>query len=516
MPRIAHAHTNTALCIQSTAAIAQALTTDTPISLPTHLTPLSIPAAVRSNMPADPHSSNSDSYPDDDDGFVLPSFSYAIPDNAYQPAPWECQRSSDKVNDVGTHTTRTRLPPEKDQPTAPLKVQGATGPPSRVLLPSAIPKPRPTPALDALTELALQGLTSPAASAPRSPSPSPVDVGKPATQVDQLIAMPISESPMRDLEVLMSARSPELPQIECAGAYTTPGSVEHNPLVDLLSDDQPRTSWRACPTQSSSDVPKRQRYDALDDDLVPLLSFSPTSPSTGSTGNAQEVSSGYPSTQSERPSSYQDSVSDSPAPPRNPAGTFASDTSSVKSNMLDSEDMNYDSLHRLLNVGGVFVRVEGPKNNKLVWTGDPDTSGYFGRNEAFKDLTPSAYEVAVRAAGLDRPNWLRVGYLWRSMDAHRWPDQGVVPPDSPWISATNNLEWAIWRTANILASASTVYMTFIKPTGERFSLPTSLRKASKISKANSEAVFYGRIFAGSIIARVKWTRAVSRVDLQTS
>lgn len=184
--------------------------------------------------------------------------------------------------------------------------------------------------------------------------------------------------------------------------------------------------------------------------------------------------------------------------------------------MLDPDKLDFDYLQCLLLRRGVFVRVEGPKNNQLRWTGDSATSGYFGRKAEFKALGPEAYEKAARAAGLDRPNWESQGYLWRSMDAHRWPDQGCVPEDSPWISATTNLEWAIWRTANILTSSSTVYMTFIKPTTERYSLPKppytstkAARSLKNLNKGKSEVLFYGRIFAESIVARVKWTRTVS-------
>lgn len=251
------------------------------------------------------------------------------------------------------------------------------------------------------------------------------------------------------------------------------------------------------------------------DDLIPGLPLS--SPSY--TPQPQAESSKYPSTFS----SYQNSSPGSPLTlpsalyhKAHPPPSYHSNAESTcQPNMLVPDKLDFDYFKSLMRKG-VFVRVEGPKNNQLRWTGESATSGYFGRQESFKGLGPEAYEKAARAAGLDRPNWESQEYLWRSMDAHRWPDQGCVPEDSPWISATNNLEWAIWRTANILTSSSTVYMTFIRPTTERHSLPKPPRYISKgarslknLNKGNSEVLFYGRIFAESIVARVKWTRTVS-------
>lgn len=289
------------------------------------------------------------------------------------------------------------------------------------------------------------------------------------------------------------------------------------PSPDLRLFSSPETS----PHDSvDAHAPSSLRYSPQptsdNDNLIPDLSPS----SLPRTPQPQAESSDYPSTFS----SYQNSSPGSPlALPSalyhnaHPPPSYHSNAESAcQPNMLDPDKLDFDYLQCLLLRRAVFVRVEGPKNNHLRWTGESATSGYFGRQDGFKGLGPEAYEKAARAAGLDRPNWESQGYLWRSMDAHRWPDQGCVPEDSPWISATTNLEWAIWRTANILTSSSTVYMTFIKPTTERYSLPKppynnskAARSLKKLTKGNSEVLFYGRIFAESIVARVKWTRTVS-------
>lgn len=338
------------------------------------------------------------------------------------------------------------------------------------------------------------------------PAPAPKSAHHSQSSLHSLSSLGLSLQPSaaadRDTQCSLDPLQPLTP--------TTPS--ERDLLEDLHLSSPPEAEHR-------SPSPVRQTpswKESADDELIPNLFLPSSSPQSSQTQGSG--SSEYPSTYS----SYQNSEPGTP-PAALPSSTSqsllsSSDDSSRPTHMMDPDRVSYDYfLSRLRSGDDVFVRVEGPKNNRLQWTGETATSGYFGRQEAFKGLGPEAYEKAARDAGLDRPNWESQSYLWRSMDAHRWPDQGCVPADSPWISATNNLDWAIWRTANILASQSTVYMTFIRPTTERYSLPKPPLSKSRAlrdqTKENSEVLFYGRIFAESIIARVKWTRAVSFASL---
>lgn len=348
----------------------------------------------------------------------------------------------------------------------------------------------PAPVHQTSSSLSLSSFVLPHQSArPRALQSPPPSSSATLLEPDLLGSMPSSLG-------LYLPSSPEVPSLP-------------SPDVHLSSSPAPPAPASAA-SRALSPVNYSNDYDELIHGL-PLLSSS-------FTRQPQGDSSEYPSTFS----SYQNSAPGSPLPlpsalyhQAHPPPSYHSNTESTcQPNMLDPDKLDFDYFKSLMRKG-VVVRVEGPKNNQLRWTGNLATSGYFGRQEAFKGLGPDAYEKAATAAGLDRPDWESQEYLWRSMEAHRWPDQGCVPEDSPWISATSNLEWAIWRTANVLTSSSAVYMTFIKPTTERYSMPRpprynpkGTRSLKNLNKGNSEVLFYGRIFADSIVARVKWTRTV--------
>lgn len=601
-----------------------------------------MPAYLVSDLGPDADSDSdtgSHHHPSDDDGaaFVLPSFAYAVPDDVYAPARNrhhlhdQQQQQQQPVRDDSTpadpstdgnaahaaHAAHTAYTANADalekivhgtdrEPTSETQVKaGAAEPAQRVpsssTTPSSLliiqpdnqatvtkPKPMPqskpvpaTPALDAYTKLAMQGLcglssTSPSPSppAPRqqqqqqgrtqtpvAPAPLALRVDDPsflsyqqqkgvpqqyqqaqppqqqqqqqqATSSPPPWSQPPRALPPHMTDLITTDTMPPQPIVE---AGTSPlqdlqSLVAFSEPVQLAPAPAPRTRPSISPLTLSPRSPRPSSPSLVD--LFTDLSTSPCprvpSPPASTTDTQQQQPYAYdeltqgsslispqPGDSSEYPStfsSYQDSAPGSHS-------SFRSTTSQApcEPNMLDPNKICFEYLRQLLRKGdSVCVRVEGPKNNQLQWTGDSATSGYFGRQDAFKGLAPDAYQKAVRAVGLDRPNWESQEYLWRSMDAHRWPDQGCVPEDSPWISATTNLEWAIWRTANILTSSSHVYMTFIKPTTERYSLPKPPRSRSKkgqsfqdLHKGNSEVLFYGRIFADSIVARIKWTRTVS-------
>lgn len=189
----------------------------------------------------------------------------------------------------------------------------------------------------------------------------------------------------------------------------------------------------------------------------------------------------------------------------------------------------------------------------LRWTGELATSGFRAPNRNLH-LTPTAYEHAL--GHLRRRFWSEGPWTIQCMARHvlgeplrvprlitRFTEIGDEP--SSWISATASLDWAIWDVARRLASPASpgqepeeVRIAVIRtstdhapsreqPGGALWALPATYldralprlwenpnktavyRAAAQMAKSRQEMLYYGRIFADSIVADVVFTKKVS-------
>lgn len=204
-----------------------------------------------------------------------------------------------------------------------------------------------------------------------------------------------------------------------------------------------------------------------------------------------------------------------------------------------------------------FLRVHSSSSaSPLRWTGDPATSGFAALNSNLALLTPTAYTGAMERQDPPLP--------WQEWDiglhtAHSVLDHlirravplvpGVHAADdaSPWISTTANPTWAVWEIARRLspppvpvhafvvaapAAEEVVELAVILPTVEAHLDPLpvvrslwrdrgdgdggkltgnqreALQHAEFGARACDETLFYGRVFAQSIIANYEFTREV--------
>ncbi|BEJ01068.1 hypothetical protein CcaverHIS631_0509250 [Cutaneotrichosporon cavernicola] len=176
----------------------------------------------------------------------------------------------------------------------------------------------------------------------------------------------------------------------------------------------------------------------------------------------------------------------------------------------DLSNITYHSLLSFLTgPPGPVVRVHHYKSNAgLVWDGTP-ASGFSA--PMFRALSPNAYVEAMDAAQLGR-RW-NLGLGVRELAAKHILGQTEEP--SPWISATTHLDAAIAFIARELAlGMNEVRLAVIIPTNEvRIPAADVLKPIPGQVDRSAEWLFYGRIFADSVIADIRWTRTRLPFDL---
>lgn len=184
---------------------------------------------------------------------------------------------------------------------------------------------------------------------------------------------------------------------------------------------------------------------------------------------------------------------------------------------LDVRNISYQSLQAFLqnSSSGAVVRVHHYRSkSRLVWDGDMDSSGFSG--PSFRSLSPKKYAFAIEQAQLG-PGWAFGPHFRDTAAKHVLGEVGEDP--SPWISATANLDSAIWAIARALAQGlPEVRLAVIAPTTEvRIAARDVLFDKPGLGapdETRGEILFFGRIFPQSILADIRWTRKV-RLQLTT-
>lgn len=164
---------------------------------------------------------------------------------------------------------------------------------------------------------------------------------------------------------------------------------------------------------------------------------------------------------------------------------------------------------------GTVLRVHHYRSKSaLIWNGDIARSG-FSAQTTFLELSPEQYAVGIENANL-KPGWAMGSYFRETAITHI---RGQVPKEpTPWISTTTDLDSAIWAIARCLAlrEAGEVHLAVIVPTTE-IRIPATKflgernQNGGNTMIAKFEWLFYGRIFAKSIIADISWTRKVDGI-----
>lgn len=180
---------------------------------------------------------------------------------------------------------------------------------------------------------------------------------------------------------------------------------------------------------------------------------------------------------------------------------------------------------------------------------DDRTAGFTARNIAFRNLSPLEFNLATRSLRSD-PRWAEGPYIRQTIIDHINNHTTLRPnpklsrnrnrvrsytrdehEQSPWISTTQNLDWAIWYTAKLLSGGThkSVHMTIISTRslgGEISIIPHRNRpnqewlglhdiakerylRASISATRSREVLFYGRIFGQSIWGNMEFTINVS-------
>ncbi|KAL1411650.1 hypothetical protein Q8F55_002615 [Vanrija albida] len=202
-----------------------------------------------------------------------------------------------------------------------------------------------------------------------------------------------------------------------------------------------------------------------------------------------------------------------------------------------------------------FLRVHSRASaSPLLWTGDAATSGFSARNGNLAALTPSSYAASLAARDPPTPwaGWKDNTYTATSALDHLvrrsppfLPDTHAADDGSPWISTTRSLTWAVWEVARRLspppapvhafvvaqpAAEARVELAVISPGEEACLDPLplvrglwrargdgeggkltgnqrdALQAAEFAARACDETLFYGRIFASSVLANYEFTR----------
>ena len=179
----------------------------------------------------------------------------------------------------------------------------------------------------------------------------------------------------------------------------------------------------------------------------------------------------------------------------------------------------------------------------LIFTGDPDTSGFRASNPNLGSLSPQAFRNAF--ARLKRsPDWVDGVFMRQTIIDHvlsRWKSGTTDSPSMPddlscWISTTRSLRWAIWEIARRLAidPSKTIYLAVIhrrQPAEHQMDLSLAvsphytlgryeeslrgidsdqrigqdIRSAIKRAEDSYESLYYGRIFHSSTKANFPFT-----------
>jgi hypothetical protein len=166
---------------------------------------------------------------------------------------------------------------------------------------------------------------------------------------------------------------------------------------------------------------------------------------------------------------------------------------------FNATNITYATLAAFL-AGPGLVRVYHHKSRaRLSWDG---TEGGF-TSPSSRALSPEAYAWAMDAAQLGGRWGLGIG-VRESAAQHILGEL----EDSPWISATASLDSAIAMIAHELAlGVPEVRMAVLLPSTE-----VRVRAADlKPPRGCDEWLFYGQIFARSVVADTRWTRAVGLV-----
>lgn len=228
---------------------------------------------------------------------------------------------------------------------------------------------------------------------------------------------------------------------------------------------------------------------------------------------------------------------------------------SIMSNPTSSAlPKQYHDLVEAARSGRYEFRVWDAKSGSpLVWTGDPDTSGFHCRNANLGSLSPLAFVKALGDLGRDE-SWFGGPWVRDSIHDHvlaRYtpqdlPNERKREPDemSCWISTTRSFRWALWEIARrmALSPSMTVHLTtldrypYISKDGEVGTRDFALRiephrtivinneacmerehvarqgdfaLAFRKARDSHESLYYGRIFLSSVKRDYIWTVDVS-------
>jgi len=168
---------------------------------------------------------------------------------------------------------------------------------------------------------------------------------------------------------------------------------------------------------------------------------------------------------------------------------------------------NYASLTEFASRGGLF-RVHDTTCIAKFVPGDGSESGFSAPE--FIHLSASTYPE-------DAPWKGHAGsFLATRVSTHVRGEPNNVP--NPWISATSNLDWAVWSVVRGLSRGlGRVEIALLSPMHEHRARPDfalrecapGARGAIMAATAAGEVLFYGRVFAGSVLANTVWTLEVS-------
>lgn len=242
-----------------------------------------------------------------------------------------------------------------------------------------------------------------------------------------------------------------------------------------------------------------------------------------------------------------------------------------------SSDQNwtYPSIRQALTDHKILLRVHTSPNSPLPSLhNDPSTSGFTARNAAFRGLAPQEFRQ-VTARLRNEVGWAEGPYMRKTIidhlnnsttarprlsstlvssfyprtqtntqNGHRGGRIPAVRPitqsrfeadeQSPWISTTQKLDWAIWYISKLLAQGrhGKVHLAIIKngarhgeisvkpfrmferypnqPMGLEGVSTEAYRRARNNAMISQEILLYGRIFGESIISDLTITPYVSR------
>lgn len=208
---------------------------------------------------------------------------------------------------------------------------------------------------------------------------------------------------------------------------------------------------------------------------------------------------------------------------------------------LRSGEIDYFDLVKSAASGNIVFRVwsaDSVSPLELV-EDDMSRSGFSAPCESYRHMSPVAYSSATH--GIDRVDWASGAVMRGNLARHilgYWPREEDREEASKFISATRNLDWAIWEVTRRLAQAKnnagvcTVHIAVIQVGGGSSahahwlspgSIITSLLRSGSVpdrEKAGmlcartaadqcDEVLFLGRIFGANVLADLAFTSEVS-------